>query len=74
MIISRGLKKMDYLKALSKQQIFLLKSSIKSNEWKIYKEYLKNIVFAYLNTTESKDFLKGIKYAVVRFEEDLERI
>ncbi|MCR4881833.1 MAG: hypothetical protein K6A44_07780 [bacterium] len=47
---------------------------MKSNEWKIFKEYVKELVMAYLNTAESKDFLRGIKFAVAKFEEEIERI
>ena len=47
---------------------------LKSNEWKIFNEYVKELVIAYLSTTESKDFLRGLKYAITKFEEDLERI
>ena len=46
---------------------------IKSNEWKIFNEYVKELVMAYLNTTESKDFLRGIKFAISKFEEEIER-
>ena len=46
----------------------------KSNEWKIYKEYMKNLIFVYLNSAECKDFFKGMKFSITKFEEDIERI
>ena len=52
----------------------LLKGMIKSNEWKIFNEYVKELVMAYLSTSESKDFLRGIKFALIKFEEEIERI
>ena len=47
---------------------------LKSPEWKIFKEYVKELLFVYLNTVESKDFLRGLKVPVSKFEEDIERI
>lgn len=47
---------------------------LRSNEWKLFNEYIKELVMAYLNTAESKDFLRGIKFAVAKFEEEIERI
>ena len=47
---------------------------LKSNEWKIFSEYIKELVVAYLSTSESKDFLRGLRYAITKFEEDIERI
>ena len=65
---------MNYLQELTSHQILLIKGMLKSNEWKIFNEYVKELVIAYLSTTESKDFLRGLKYAITKFEEDLERI
>lgn len=52
----------------------LLKGLIKSKEWKIFNDYLKELILIYLNTTESKDFLRGLRFAVSKFEEEIERI
>ena len=65
---------MNFLDNLTAHQVFLLKGMLKSNEWKIFNEYVKELVVAYLNTAESKDFLRGVKFAVARFEEEIERI
>ena len=46
---------------------------LKSDEWKIFKEYNKELIINYLNTIESKDFLRGLKFSVSKFEEDIER-
>ena len=46
---------------------------LKSNEWKIFKEYNKELIMSYLNTVESKDFLRGLKFSASKFEEDIER-
>ena len=46
---------------------------IQSNEWKLFKEYNKELVLIYLNTVESKDFLRGLKFTATKFEEDIER-
>ena len=64
---------MKYLQDLTGHQLFLIKAMLKSDEWKIYNEYIKNLVVAYLNTSESKDFLRGIRFAISKFEEDIER-
>jgi len=42
-------------------------------EWKIYKNFINNLVWEYLSTTESKDFLRGIKFAITKFENEIER-
>lgn len=72
--ILKGLKKMKFLSGLTKYQILLIQKMLMSEEWKIYKEYVKNLVFDYLNSVENKDFLKGIKFSVTKFEEDIERV
>ena len=46
---------------------------LQSKEWKIFKEYTKELVMDYLNTVESKDFLRGLKLSASKFEEDIER-
>lgn len=55
------------------QQIFLLQRMVKTNEWKIYKNFVKELIMTYLNTTESKDFLRGLKFSCMKFEESIER-
>lgn len=47
---------------------------VSGDTWKMFKEYNNELVLAYLMTVESKDFLRGIKFALTKFEEDLERI
>jgi len=47
---------------------------LKTKEWEIFKEYAKNLIVSYLNTAESKDFLRGIKFGITKFEEDIERM
>ena len=47
---------------------------VRSNEWKIFNDYVKELVMVYLNTAESKDFLRGVKFAVNKFEEEIERL
>ena len=73
MIILKGLEKMKYLAELTSHQIFLLKGMLRSKEWRIFKEYNKELVMSYLNTVESKDFLRGLKFSASKFEEDIER-
>ena len=73
-ITLKGLKKMNFQEKLTTHQILLLRGMIRSNEWKLFNDYIKELVIAYLNTAESKDFLRGIKFAVAKFEEEIERI
>ena len=47
---------------------------LKTKEWHLFKEYTKELVLTYLNTVESKDFLRGLKIPAQKFEEDIERI
>jgi hypothetical protein len=47
---------------------------LKSKEWQIFKEYTKELLLTYINTVESKDFLRGLKTSTTKFEEDIERI
>ena len=65
---------MNFPDNLTCHQIVTLRGMIKSDEWKFFNEYVKELVFAYLNTAESKDFLRGLKFAVTKFEEEIERI
>ena len=74
MIILKGLKGMNFQENMTTHQLLLLRGMIKSNEWKIFKSYVQELVMAYLNTAESKDFLRGIKFAASKFEEEIERI
>jgi len=52
----------------------LLMGMLKSKEWQIFKEYTKELLLTYINTVESKDFLRGLKTSTTKFEEDIERI
>ena len=74
MITLKGLSKMSFFDDLTQHQLLLLRGLIKSNEWKIFNNYVKELVIAYLNTPESKDFLRGLKFAISKFEEEIERI
>ena len=74
MTILKGLSKMNFTDNLTQHQVLLLRGMLKSNEWKIFNNYVKELVIAYLNTSESKDFLRGIKFAVSKFEEEIERM
>ena len=65
---------MKYLAQLSAHQLMLLRGMLKSKEWQIFKEYIKELLLTYINTVESKDFLRGLKTSVTKFEEDIERI
>ena len=65
---------MNFQENLTTHQILMLKGMIKSPEWKLFNDYVKELVIAYLNTSESKDFLRGIRFAISKFEEEIERI
>jgi len=46
---------------------------IKDETWKLYQLYINHLIYDYLNTTESKDFLRGIKFSLTKFEDEIER-
>ena len=52
----------------------MLKQMLQSDSWKLFKEYNNELVLAYLMTVESKEFLRGMRFCLTKFEEDLERI
>jgi len=58
---------------LTQHQIYILQEMLNKPEWKIYKNFINNLVWEYLSTTESKDFLRGIKFAITKFENEIER-
>ena len=65
---------MNFQEKLTTHQVLMLKGMIKSTEWNLFNDYVKELVIAYLNTAESKDFLRGIRFAISKFEEEIERI
>jgi len=62
------------LEKLTSHQIFMIKGMLKSNEWKIFKDFIKELIIYYLSTVENKDFLRGLKMTITKFEEEIERI
>jgi len=58
---------------LTQHQIYILQEMLNKPECKIYKNFINNLVWEYLSTTESKDFLRGIKFAITKFENEIER-
>jgi len=64
---------MKLLETLTQYQIYQLREMLNKSEWKIYKTFINNLIWDYLNTSESKDFLRGIKFAITKFEDEIER-
>ncbi len=62
---------MSYLKTLTNQEIYLIYTMIKTDEWKIFKNYTNQLILDSLNTNYDKNFLRGIKFLPDKFEEDL---
>ena len=58
---------------MTNHQIYLLHEMINGDAWKLYQLYISNLIYDYLNTSESKDFLRGIKFSLTKFESEIER-
>ncbi|MDD3593027.1 MAG: hypothetical protein PHX18_00195 [Candidatus Gastranaerophilales bacterium] len=46
---------------------------MKTKEWAVFKQYVKELAFSYLNSVESKDFLRGMRFAIDKFEDDISK-
>ena len=53
--------------------MYILQEMLNKPEWKIYKSFINTLIWEYLSTTESKDFLRGIKFGITKFESEIER-
>lgn len=62
---------MSYLKKLTNQEIYLIYTMVKTNEWKFFKQYAFQLILDNLSSSYDKNFLRGIKFLPEKFEEDL---
>ena len=64
---------MKLAEMITQHQMYILQEMLNKPEWQIYKQFINMLIWEYLSTTESKDFLRGIKFGITKFESEIER-